>query len=240
MTWSWYENLTPGVATAVTSPERPSSSRRRSACLGSASYSTLSSCHVITRLNARASLASPGPGPRRGPSVISYSAAIELSSQSRLSAGPAEVKSSPWTEHAMPRSRWWNTLGCPKPWTNPIRTSVVLYSSCQPSAADLVPYMWRRSSPHMVARSGSSGGSSTKQGAASRSTFALKYARLMSMKLSWTRLLDLGSHTGWCGPQRVIVRLMTVRSASSGGAGAKYVSPERSSRFIWRATKRER
>ena len=100
--------------------------------------------------------------------------------------------------------------------------------------------MWRRSSPHIVARSVSSGGSSTKQGAASRSTLALKYALRMSMKLSWTRLWDLGSHTGWCWPQRVMVRLITVRSASIGGAGAKYVSPERSSRFICRATNRER
>ena len=68
------------------------------------------------------------------------------------------------------------------------------------------------------------------------SIFALKYTRLLSMKLSCWRLCDFGSQIGWCPPTRLTVRLMTVRRASSGGDGAKYVAPDESVALSCRAT----
>ena len=207
-----------------------------SACRGSASYSILSSNQVITRFSTRACLASSGAGPSRGPTEISYSAATACSYQSRLSAGPHAVKSSPCTETAVCRCSWRNTFALLRPCEKPRRTSSVLYSSCQPSAAERVPYIWRSSSPQRVARSGSSGGSSTKHGAESLSTLALKYARLTSRKLSCIRRWDFGFQSGWCLPLRVIAKLITMRTASNGGAGAKYEVPDKSNAFICLAT----
>ena len=175
----------------------------------------------MTRLRARASLASLGPGPRRGPMEISYSSLTLVSNQSKASAGPVDVKSSPCTVHEIFFALCQKTFGLAIPCTKPIRTRAVLYSSCQPSAAGRVPYMWRSSSPHILPLSGSSGGSSTKQGAASLSTFALKYARFTSMKLNCCRCGENGSHNGRWSPQHVIAMLSTVRNASNGGAGAK-------------------
>ncbi len=54
----------------------------------------------------RPSLASLGPGPTRGWIVISYSFAMDSSSQLSASRGPLDVKSSPWTEHTILRD-WW-------------------------------------------------------------------------------------------------------------------------------------
>ena len=53
-------------------------------------------------------------------------------------------------------------------------------------------------------------------------TFALKYPRLMSMKLSCIQRLDFGSQINChLGPHLVMGILGTVRIASSGSAGAK-------------------
>ena len=90
--------LAPGVAIGFP-PVSPHSATSLSICLGSASYSILSSHHLMTLFKDRASLASSGPGPTRGPMVTSYSFAMLSSSQSNDGLGPLNVKSSPWTEH---------------------------------------------------------------------------------------------------------------------------------------------
>ena len=50
---------------------------------------------------------------------------------------------------------------------------------------------------------------------------------------------EQGSQIGWCALYLVMARLRIVRSASSGGAGAKYEVPEVSNAFSWRATSRD-
>ena len=183
---------------------------------------------MITLLKTRASLTSLGPGPRQGPTAISYSDATAPSYQPSASAGPLAVNSSPWTEQDIFRNACQKTFALPLPCANPRRTSSVLHSSCHPFAAGRVPYMWRRSSPLILPRSGSSGRRSTKLGEASRWTFALKYALRTSRQLICWRLGEPGSQMGWWPPHLVIAKLRIVRKASSGGAGAKYDAPDES------------
>jgi hypothetical protein len=96
-----------------------------------------------------------------------------LSNQSSAGLGPLEVKSSPCTEVTIPFSACRSRSGQAPPCVNPKARRLVEYSSCQPSAAMRVPYIWRSSRPTFTSESASPGGNCTKVGGSAGSISAL-------------------------------------------------------------------
>ena len=153
---------------------------------------------------------------------------MDCLNQSSCDLRPADVKSSPYTAVVMSRSlctkTHWEALPRSKP-RSCTRNSE--NSVCQPFAAGRVPYMWTSTFPHIPrSRAGSSAGSSTYTGLSSL-TFALKYARLMSMTDTCVLSSDLGSLTCLAWPSMSVAALdKTLRIASNGGVGEKMLSSQ--------------